>query len=141
MKNRTILFLIISLLSGLAVHAQTQAELTEASRKQLKKAELELKTVYDQIVKDYKADNEFLRALEDSQAMWEKFRQAELKMMYPQREPFYYGSSHQMCINDYLTELTNDRIKKLSRWLTGEEEGNVCAGSVKWKEAESDRDK
>jgi hypothetical protein len=31
----------------------------------------------------------------------------------------------------YLTELTEERIKKLKIWLKGIKEGDVCIGSVK----------
>ncbi|WP_367271484.1 lysozyme inhibitor LprI family protein [Nonlabens sp.] len=45
--------------------------------------------------------------------MWITFRDAELKVMYPETEPRYYGSIHPMCVSIYLEKLTQDRIKTL----------------------------
>jgi uncharacterized protein YecT (DUF1311 family) len=39
--------------------------------------------------------------------------------MYPDREDGYYGSIQPVCWNMYLTELTQERTKKLRIWLTG----------------------
>ena len=68
--------------------------------------------------------------MKESQEAWTKFRAIELKVKYPDREPGYYGSAHQMCVNDYLAELTNERAKRLRIWLTGTVEGDICSGSV-----------
>ena len=99
-----------------------------------------MQSVYEQIKREYKEDKEFIRALNDAQVMWEKFRVTEMKMMFPDREPSYYGSAHRMCLNEYSTELIQERIAKLKLWLTGVEEGDVCAGSVKWKESGVEKD-
>lgn len=56
-----------------------------------------------------------------------------MKSKYPDREEGYYGSIHPMCWILYLTELTEERTKKLKTWLLGIEEGDVCNGSVKTK--------
>lgn len=50
---------------------------------------------------------------------------------FPEREPGYYGSIHFICRYQYLKELTDERVAKLKLWLTGIEEGDACAGSVK----------
>ena len=133
-------FLLLCVFPWSQLFAQTQAELTEASRKKLRVAELELKTVFEQIKREYKDDKEFVGALNDAQVTWEKFRVTEMKMMFPDREPSYYGSAHQMCLNEYSMELIQERIAKLKLWLTGVEEGDVCAGSVKWKESGKEKE-
>jgi uncharacterized protein YecT (DUF1311 family) len=134
MRQLKILGLLILLGQSFIVLGQTQAELTDDSNKRLKKVEAELTSVYNKILTSYSDDKEFIKNLKESQELWTKFRTTELKVMYPDREPGYYGSVHQMCINDYLAELTNDRIKRLRIWLTGTVEGDVCSGSIKVKD-------
>lgn len=95
-----------------------------------KKADAELNEVYQQIRKAYAGDPSFLEALKASQRIWITFRDAELKMKYPDREPGWYGSMHTMCISYYLTELTNERTTKLKEWLIEAEEVDACVGSV-----------
>jgi uncharacterized protein YecT (DUF1311 family) len=65
--------------------------------------------------------------------LWIQFRDAEMKMKYPEREDGYYGSVYPMCWSMYLTQLTTERITTLKQWLDGTEEGDVCAGSVRIK--------
>ncbi|MCF0038695.1 lysozyme inhibitor LprI family protein [Dyadobacter fanqingshengii] len=97
------------------------------------KAEIEINSVYQKILREYATDKEFIKNLRTSQRLWIQFRDAEVRARYPQREPGYYGSVHSMCLANLKTELTNERIKVLRVWLTGIEEGDVCAGSVKRK--------
>lgn len=115
------------------VLGQSQAQLVDDSDKRLKSTEAEMRSVYNRILASYRNDIEFVKNLKESQDAWSKFSMAELKAKYPDREPGYYGSSHQMCVNDYLIELTIERIKRLKTWLTGTVEGDVCSGSIKQK--------
>lgn len=134
MRQLRLFGLIILLGQSFFVLGQTQAQLTADSNTRLKKTEAELNSVYNKILTTYSDDKEFIKNLKESQDLWTKFRTTELKVMFPDREPGYYGSVHQMCINDYLAELTNDRIKRLRTWLTGTVEGDVCSGSIKVKD-------
>ncbi len=90
-----------------------------------------LNAVYQQILKEYKADTAFIRNLKIAQRIWIQFRDAEMKAKYPDRPEGDYGSVQPMCWNAYLKELTDERIKKLNVWVKGIKEGDVCAGSVK----------
>jgi uncharacterized protein YecT (DUF1311 family) len=78
-------------------------------------------------------DTIFIKNLKSSQRIWITFRDAELKMKYPEREPGWYGSIHPMCVSSYLAELTNERIKTLKEWIEGIEEGESCGGSIRLK--------
>ena len=98
-----------------------------------KKAEIEINSVYQKILKEYSSDKEFVKNLKTTQRLWIQFRDAEVKAKYPNRTQGYYGSVYAMCVSSYMTQLTNERIKTLRVWLTGIEEGDVCAGSVKIK--------
>ena len=125
-------FVLLSLVSNYSF-SQTQLEMNEAEHKIFIKTDKELNKVYQAVLNEYKSDIVFIKNLKASQRLWVQFRDAEMKMMYPDREPGYYGSIHPMCWSIYKTELTTERIKKLRMWLTGEEEGSSCSPSIKVK--------
>jgi len=113
---------------------QTQTEMNIESGDKLKEAETELTATLSKIQDLYKSDSEFLKNLKESQDIWVKFRNAELKMKFPEREQGYYGSVQPMCSGYYFRDLTLERIKTLKTWVTGIEEGDACSGSVRRKE-------
>ena len=110
--------------------SQTQAELNMMQYESYKKADKKLNEVYQAILKEYKSDTEFIKNLRASQRIWITFRDAEVKVKFPDREDGYYGSIHPLCISAYLEELTLDRISILTRWINGAEEGDGCSGSI-----------
>jgi uncharacterized protein YecT (DUF1311 family) len=73
-------------------YGQTQSELNEAQFKLYEKADKELNTTYQKILRAYKDDTAFIMNLKSAQNLWIQFRDAEMKMKYPDREPGYYGS-------------------------------------------------
>jgi uncharacterized protein YecT (DUF1311 family) len=101
--------------------------------KGLKDAETEMNNVYSEIQKTYKADVAFIKNMKEAQELWTKLRAAELKAKFP-ASPDEYGSAYQMCVNDYLTELTNQRIIRLKTWIKGTYQGDVCSGSIRINE-------
>ncbi|MGC4040172.1 MAG: DUF1311 domain-containing protein [Flavobacterium sp.] len=119
-------FFITSLSFG-----QTQAKMNEAVSGNYEKADKELNIVYNKILKMYKSDTEFIKNLKNSQKIWVKFRDAEMKVKYPERKEGYYGSIQPLCWSNYMAELTKKRTRDLRIWLNGVEEGDSCAGSVK----------
>jgi uncharacterized protein YecT (DUF1311 family) len=131
MKNITLIILAF-LLSNI-VFAQTQLQLNQNAKNKYVKVDKELDKVYKQILKEYSEDANFIKNLKYSQKIWIKFRDAEMKVKYPETSPNYYGSIFPMCWNNTLTELTKKRIKELSIWLIGIEEGDACLGSIKTK--------
>lgn len=118
------------LLIGKAALSQTQQEMNQQAHAAYQQADKKLNTVYRKILSLYKADAVFIANLKESQRIWIKFRDAEMKMKYPDREPGFYGSIHPLCWSNYLEQLTEQRTEKLREWLTGAEEGDVCAGSA-----------
>jgi len=121
---------IVFLLIGKAALSQTQFEMNQQAHAAYQKADKELNTVYRKILLLYKADTVFIANLKESQRLWIKFRDAEVKMKYPAREAGFYGSVHPLCWSNYLEQLTYQRTEKLREWLKGDEEGDVCAGSA-----------
>ena len=130
---RKFLYSVLFILGTHFSFSQTQLEMNEIEHKIFLNADKELNQVYQTVLKEYKSDTVFIKSLRTSQKVWVQFRDAEMKMMYPDREPGYYGSIHPMCWSIYKTELTTERTKKLKIWLTGQEEGDSCSPSIKVK--------
>ena len=126
----TILFILISLIG----FTQTQYELNVQYSESYKKVDKKLNETYKAILSEYKSDTVFIKNLKASQRIWIMFRDAELKVKYPEREQGFYGSVFPMCVSNYLEKLTQERIKTLKEWIDGIEEGDVCKGSIKIKE-------
>jgi uncharacterized protein YecT (DUF1311 family) len=129
-KLQRILFLLLLVIS-LPAAGQNQAELNDEAFKSYKKADKELNRIYQQVLTEYRSDSLFIKNLKNSQRIWITFRDAELKVKYPETDPNAYGTSHSMCLSIYIEKLTIERIKTLRVWLDGIKEGDVCAGSVK----------
>lgn len=110
--------------------SQTQAEMNMMQYDSYKKTDKKLNEVYQAILKAYKSDAAFIKNLRASQRIWITFRDAEVKVKFPDREAGYYGSIHPLCVSLYLEELTQDRISTLSQWVKGAEEGDGCSGSI-----------
>jgi uncharacterized protein YecT (DUF1311 family) len=96
------------------------------------KADAEINRVYKKIRKVYKNDKEFLEKLRLAQRAWIKFRDSHIRSIFPIDEPYYYGSVVNECHCWIYADLTEERTKTLKVWLQGTEEGDLCAGSVKW---------
>lgn len=115
--------------------AQTQDKLanvdeeTKAAIKEYNMVQSELNQVFSKVLTVYKADAEFVKNIKESQDLWLKFRAAELKTKFPEGRE--YGSPYTLCVNDFLTEMTNERITTLKLWLKGTYQGDVCSGSVR----------
>ena len=123
-----ILFFTISLTS----FSQSQHEMSKEAREAYEKADVELNTVYKKIVTKYKSDTLFINKLRKTQRIWITYRDAELEMKFPaENKELEYGSVYSMCTSLFLTTLTEERSEKLSIWLNGVEEGDVCSGSIK----------
>jgi uncharacterized protein YecT (DUF1311 family) len=126
------LFFYLILLNTFNSFGQNQNELNSNANKQYKSSDSTLNSVYKQILKVYSTDAALTKNIKTAQNLWIKFRDAELKMKFP--ENYSNGSVQPMCTSLYLTDMTNDRIRTLRIWLDGIEEGNVCSGSVRRKE-------
>lgn len=113
--------------------AQSQAEMNQDASKKYQAADKELNAAYQKILKDYSKDPVFIANFKKAQKLWIQFRDAQMKAKYPDRPAGYYGSVFPMCWSIYLTSLTTERTTALKEWVTGIEEGDVCAGSVKTK--------
>lgn len=134
-KGIIILLAILTiLLSCVSSLSQTQAEMNQDACGQYKQADAELNMVYKEILNEYKSQAVFIRKLKSAQRAWLEFRDAHLNSVFPEQEKIrQYGSVYPMCRCIVLTELTRERTEKLKKWITGNEEGDVCTGSIKIK--------
>ena len=135
MKNlKRILVALIASFALMAVEpamAQSQTEMNQQATSKFKKQDKELNKVYKQILNEYSSDTVFIKNLKSSQKIWIQFRNAEIKMRYPDVD--YAGTATSMCKAQLMEEITKARIKTLKVWLTGIIEGDVCSGTVKVK--------
>lgn len=128
MKQNFIGFFLFLVIAG---YSQTQGEMNIDANESFKKVDKELNDTYKRILTEYKSDTVFIKNLKASQRIWISFRDAEMKVKYPKREPGYYGSIQPFCEISYLEKLTKDRINILKIWITETPEGDACSGSVK----------
>ncbi|RYY41216.1 MAG: DUF1311 domain-containing protein [Chitinophagaceae bacterium] len=110
---------------------QTQAELNATALKEYREADRQLNAAYKAVLQRYKQDAVFIKNLKAAQLQWIRFRDAEMKMKYPDRPRGYYGSVQPMCWSAYITHLTQQRLQTLKQWIDGVAEGDACAGSVR----------
>ncbi|MFK7905344.1 MAG: lysozyme inhibitor LprI family protein [Chitinophagales bacterium] len=136
MKKSLIVLITLFCLNG---YAQTQSNMTISAQGIYAETDKELNKVYNTILSAYQDDAEFINNLRASQRLWIQFRDAEVKVKYPNRRAGHYGSSHSMCVSAYLAKLTEERTNTLQAWLNGVEEGDLCSGSVKNSVEQEDR--
>ncbi len=134
MNIKIAIFALALLGAGQVAQSQTQGEMNAEAAAEFNGTDKQLNSVYQKILSDYADDDVFIASLKEAQRSWIAFRDAQLKMKYPEREPGYYGSILPSCEMMYLTELTQDRIKALQVWIDGVQEGDMCSGTVKVKE-------
>lgn len=127
----TALVLLAMALVGL--HAQTQGDMNKDAAASFRAADDAMNTTYRKVLQEYAGDEAFIARAKEAQRCWLAFRDAQLKMKYPEREPRHEGSIQPMCEANYLAELTRERNTALQAWVGGTQEGDLCAGSVRIK--------
>jgi uncharacterized protein YecT (DUF1311 family) len=136
MKLVTLMTAIVVTLAcntSIGAAGQSQSEMNQEACGKYKKADVELNRIYQQILRDYAADKNFIQKARLAQRAWVAFRDAHVNSIYPDRSPQAYGSVNPMCRCAILERLTNDRIEMLSEWTDRAPEGDVCVGSRKVK--------
>lgn len=128
--------LTIASITGIytSANAQTQADMQDKSCSEFKKADADLNKTYKNILAEYKTDKVFLEKLKKAQKAWLTYRDTHIESIYPEEDKTYYGSVYGMCYCTAKQELTEQRTKMLKQWVKGVKEGDVCSGSIKYKE-------
>jgi uncharacterized protein YecT (DUF1311 family) len=129
MLRRLLIILIILFLSN-PVFSQTQSEMNQDAYKAYEASDKKLNEVYQKILKLYSENELFIKNLKTAQRLWIQLRDAQLSMMYPERDNGYYGSVLPLCEAIYLKKLTDVRIKELEQWLADREDGELCSGTI-----------
>lgn len=106
---------------------QSQAGLNQCASDSAQGADAELNRVYAKVLAANAGDKVFVEKFRAAQRAWVAFRDAQIAARYP--DPADSGSVLPMCQSGEYEQLTRDRIKQLEQWVSGTEEGDVCAGS------------
>lgn len=123
----------LAVLSAVPTFAQTQSDMQDESCAKFKKADAELNKTYKKILTEYKEDKVFIEKLKKAQKAWLVYRDAHVESVYPEEDKSYYGSVYGTCNCEVKQELTEQRTKMIKQWVKGVKEGDVCAGSIKFK--------
>ncbi|RZA24971.1 MAG: DUF1311 domain-containing protein [Proteobacteria bacterium] len=100
--------------------------------KDYKEADGKLNEVYQAVVSKYKGESAFLSKLKTAQKAWLAYRDAQLEALYPAvNKQAEYGSVYTACSCIERTEIVQERIAILKKWLEPKTEGDVCSGSRK----------
>ncbi|HHC80194.1 MAG TPA: DUF1311 domain-containing protein [Flavobacteriia bacterium] len=127
-------YLLLIVFFGIKSFSQSKTTAEKDIFTMYNKTQVELKTVYQKIQTEYKADTLFIKKLQKAQQSWHTYKDAELEARFPEKDKTStYGSQYKVCKTLFLTELMQGRIKRLRVWLNGIEEGDTCSGSVKFK--------
>lgn len=131
--KRIVLILFLVLLPFIIAGAQTQLELNAEAHHELKLSEQTMDSVFTAVVEKYDDSPDFIVRLKKAQKAWISYRDAHLESMYPgKNKRANYGSVYPLCASTFLVQLNNQRTEQLKKWLDGIEEGDVCAGSVRF---------
>ena len=129
-----ILMALILVSSILPSAAQTQMEMNRDACEAFKAADESLDATYCRILDEYRDEEAFLLKFEAAQESWMVFRDAHLAALFPEEDPqMAYGSIFPLCRCQTLLEMTEKRIHVLEKWIDGIEEGDVCAGSIRYR--------
>ncbi len=124
MKRSILLTLLITI--SMYSHAQNQMDQNQKAKNDYDRADRELSAIYDQVQKKYRQNPKMIKNLKLAHRLWIEYRLAEVSVKFPaiDGDPFdTYGDSFPECYYSLLTEITQDRIAFLRRWLEGEQIG------------------
>lgn len=98
----------------------TQIEMNQCAYEAFQKADKELNGVYKELRSKKKDDKIYLDNLKTSQRAWIKFRDAELETIFSCESGdtrMCFGSMYGLLFNGAKTELTQQRVEQLKRYI------------------------
>ncbi len=132
MTSMMLAFIAACALCSAGASAQSQADMNSAACGRFRRADDELNRVYQQILREYAEDADFVARLKEAQRAWLAYRDAHVESVFPGEDKrAVYGSVFPMCHCGEMERLTRERTRVLRRWLTGLPEGDVCAGTIR----------
>jgi uncharacterized protein YecT (DUF1311 family) len=109
--------------------AVTQDEVNRCASAEVTKAQAEMKSVFERVLKKHASEKQFVHKLHAAQSAWQSYRDAELQARFPSDDTAVeYGSVFPMCWSLETADLVRERTKALRAWLEPVE-GEVCDGS------------
>ena len=116
---KRLLFLALFILPVATVFSQSQAVMNAKAAKDYAKADKDLNTVYQQVLKKNAKNTLFVKYMKEAQLRWIEFRDAEFKRYMPQfaKGNTYYGTTYSLERSTFMTGMTNERIKTLKKIL------------------------
>lgn len=110
---------IILLALPMAAFSQTQSQMNATAAKDYAKADKELNTVYQQIIKKYADNTLFLKHMKDAQLAWINFRDAEFRRTFPKfmNGQVEYGTMYSLERSTFLEDMTAQRTITLKKIL------------------------
>lgn len=111
--KRTLIALLLIL--PLALFSQTQTEMNAQAAKDYAKADKELNTVYQQVLKKYAKNTLFIKYMKQAQLAWVNFRDAEFRRKFPKfmNGNTEYGTMFSLEKSTFMQQMTEDRTKEL----------------------------
>ncbi|QIL38192.1 hypothetical protein G7074_02215 [Pedobacter sp. HDW13] len=120
----------ISLLMRLQIESMAT---TKGLSQEFINSQKKVDSAFNAVVKEYHNDSLFVSHLTESQRLWKLLRDSDIKAIYPNESPNYYGQINMDCIYKLLIKNNTERFAFINQWLKGTQEGDVCAGSIKFK--------
>jgi uncharacterized protein YecT (DUF1311 family) len=111
----------------------SQFELNAGTENQLLQINREMDSILNKIYAEYSQNKTFIKNLQKSQQLWLKFHESEMLAKFPEDDMTREGSAFNLCWYSHKIQLKRQRIENLKVWLLGEQEGEICSGSVKIK--------
>ncbi len=113
-------FFMLVFLASLTICAEAQSRKAvneqQAPCDKYDQLKVEMGHVYEQVLREYKADAQFIERLTAAQEIWENYRVAHLFELYPDTSSLAYGSINQMCQCNVSSDFT--RVLSTSRLCT-----------------------
>ena len=114
LKKLFIIFVLIFSISP-AFAFETQAEMIEFAVNRYNAEDMKMNQICDSIKKSFASDKGFVNSLLTSQIAWKKFRNAEIKTLFPKTDDigYDYGSNFSIYYYSKLFSMTQKRIEEL----------------------------
>ncbi len=112
-------FIALLLIVPMVVFSQTQSQMNAEAAKDYAKADKDLNTVYQQVLKKYAKDTLFIKYLKQSELAWVNFRDAEFRREFPKfmSGQVEYGTMFSLQRSTFMQGLTEQRTKTLKQIL------------------------
>lgn len=115
---KKLLFLVL-FIAPVVLFSQSQMQMNAQAAKDYAKADKELNTVYQQVLKKNAKNALFIKYMKEAQLRWIEFRDAEFKRFMPQfaQGNTYYGTMYSLERSSFMEAMTLERVKTLKKIL------------------------